>query len=510
MRQVDGVSSSLSEQQRQLARRIEETNRRLGRQRSALERMGRADVTGRFDTLTRAMGQRATQLTAFTTATGAAIGALGHSFATQTEEVRQWSARLGIGVDQLSRLQYAGAQFGVESDAMIDALKELSLRTDEFVITGAGSAAESFERLGLSPDTLDRLSNDTGALFDVVLGRLRELDSVAARQRILDELFGGTGGEQLTELVTVSATEFERLRKEADAFGATFSQADTDAARDYMRAWRSAGGALLGVRNTLGRALAPALASLFNAFSGWVSENRDQVRDFASLLGSRLKAVMPAIIELGRGLATVASATGRITSALAGLMGGFDNLGIVIASLFALKPVIAFAGLVNAVWGFGAGLVSLIATLPGVSAAFASMGSAITGSFATMSAAIAAMPIGWLLAAIAAIAGIGYLLYKNWSTIGEFFQGLWVDIKAAFSEGLAGINQFLSNWDPLNVFYRRFAGVLSALGVELPETFTEFGATLIAGFNRGLSMAFDAVKTTLLGIVDHVVAFGSM
>lgn len=285
----------------------------------------------------------------------AVVGGLSHNFATNGEEVRQWAARLGLAADQLSRLQYAGSQFGVQDDAMIDALKELSLRTDEFTKTGKGGGAEAFERLGLSPEQLDAASNDTAQLFDLVLGRLREVQNVAARQRIVDELFGGQGGEQLAELAGASADEIRRLLDEADALGFTLGAQDTQAAQDYMRAWRGATGALAGVRNILGRELAPELADLFRQFSDWVKTNRDQVQQFAKDFRNGLRDVLPLIVDTVKGLADFARTSATIVQRIAALVGGFDNLAIIMATLFASRTIGSVLSLATALGGLAGG-----------------------------------------------------------------------------------------------------------------------------------------------------------
>lgn len=285
----------------------------------------------------------------------AAVGGLGHNFASSGEEVRQWSARLGIATEQLSRLQYAGSQFGVQNDAMTDALKELSLRTDEFTSTGKGPGAEAFTRLGLSPEQLEAASNDTGELFSMVLGQLREVENVAARQRIVDELFGGQGGEQLAEFAGASADEIRRLVNEADELGVTLGDQDTKAAQEYMRAWRGATGALKGVRNILGRELAPELAGLFKKFSSWVKTNRDQVQQFAKDFRSGLRDVLPLIVESAKGLAEFARTSAIIVQRVAEMVGGFDNLAIIMSALFASKTIGSVLSLVTAIGGLAGG-----------------------------------------------------------------------------------------------------------------------------------------------------------
>lgn len=106
----------------------------------------------------------------------------------------------GLSLQAFQEWKYVAEQNRVGVDAMIDGFKELSLRADEWVTTGAGSAAESFQRLGFSAEDLKRRLKDPSELMLEIVRRLKSMDQ-AARIRIMDELFGGTGGEQFVQLI---------------------------------------------------------------------------------------------------------------------------------------------------------------------------------------------------------------------------------------------------------------------------------------------------------------------
>lgn len=110
-------------------------------------------------------------------------------------------------------------------------------------------------------------------------------------------------------------------------------------------------------------------------------------------------------------------------------------------------------------------------------------------------------PIGLLITGIALGA---YLIYRNWSTIGPFFKGLWAEIKAGFSGGLSGIATTLLNFSPLGLFYRAFAGVMGYFGIELPAKFSEFGGMLISGLVNGIRNAAGAAKEAVLGVGSSI------
>lgn len=109
-------------------------------------------------------------------------------------------------------LSFAAGQYQVTQSALTDGLKELSLRADEFVVTGAGPAKEAFERLGYSQGELNKKMKDTPALLLDIIDRMQGLGQ-AAKIRIADEIFGGTGGEQFVSMINAGAGSIEELTK---------------------------------------------------------------------------------------------------------------------------------------------------------------------------------------------------------------------------------------------------------------------------------------------------------
>lgn len=112
--------------------------------------------------------------------------------------------RAGLGVEQFQEWKFVAEQNRIGIDAMVDGLKELNLRADEFVVTGKGPAAEAFARLGFGADELRQKLESPSDLMLELVDRMRRLDT-AARIRVADEIFGGTAGERFVELVDQGA-----------------------------------------------------------------------------------------------------------------------------------------------------------------------------------------------------------------------------------------------------------------------------------------------------------------
>jgi len=242
---------------------------------------------------------------------------------------------------------------------------------------------------------------------------------------------------------------------------------------------------MAGMKNTIGAELMPAVTELMGDLSWWMRENKDKVKAFAATFGDKMKSALPVIRDLAVGVASTAKNVAWLASKAAGLVGGVENLSMVLALLFALKPALAILAFGKALFTAGTALVGLAGGLPAIAAGVKAIGLALTAN-----------PIG---IAIAAIAGAGYLIYKNWAGISEFFTGVWQTIKGAFDNGIGGIAALILNWSPLGLFYKAFSGVMSWFGVDLPESFTGFGKQILDGLVNGILGGLSKVKETITG-----------
>lgn len=157
-----------------------------------------------------AAGAVATGIAAFATSATQAVRSL--------SEIDQQAKRAGISVTDFQELKYVSEQSRIDVDAMVDGLKELQLRADEFVVTGKGSAAEAFARLGYGASDLKRRLEDPKELFLDIVKRMEDLDK-AAQIRVSDEVFGGTGGERFVELLAQGEAGIRGMTNRANELG---------------------------------------------------------------------------------------------------------------------------------------------------------------------------------------------------------------------------------------------------------------------------------------------------
>lgn len=366
---------------------------------------------------------------------------------------------------QGAKFQKALKNMGMESKDLKKAIKE----------NGEQALMDFLKQVGKLPK-----ENQMGALVD--LFGLEYADDVAV-------LVGGL------ETYKKSINELKKTSKDGKpAFIGSMNKEFAARSATTANNWQIFKNSLTEIGITAGSVLLPALNQLMttirpiiNSFADWASKNPE---------------VVSALVHLAAGFAAlkVGGLMFRfVGNELSGLMVSF-RLAKALLGVDWLATVIRFKS------GIGAlarifGVVKTAATLLG-------SGLMSLGRFLLMS------PIGIALALLGVAA---YLLYKNWdgvvggakalwqdlsnfiggvvNSIASFFGTCWESIKAFFNSGIGNISAQIINWSPLGLFYQSFASVMSWFGVQLPSSFTQFGANIIQGLWNGLKSKIESVKT---------------
>jgi|GEM_PF-696983 len=486
-----GVNTGdLTSEQQRLRREMESATEAAQRLHRRAEALGR--LRGNFRGLAqdaRAVTGRLSSLAGMTGLGGlvgggmatAGLGNMLKGFADTGREVRQWAARLGMGTDALQAMIAVGGRFGVQQDAMIDGLKELSLRADEFAVTGAGGGAEAFQRLGLSSADLATVKGDTEALFELIRQRMEGVQDVAARQRLADELFGGQGGEQLTEMLSASTAELQGMRDEAQRMGAILSPEEITAARDLNAGLGRLSGILDGLSKTISARLAPVLTPLLTQFSDWIVANKDLI---ASQVGATVERLSDAVQSVDWSAITDGLTRFRdLVSDAVEFIGGWDNALIAVG-------VTMGAGLIGDVVSLGSKLFSLAgAALP-----------AVIGGVRALSTALITNPI---LAVIGAIAFGAYAIYANWDKIGAWFTAKLDKVRAAFDVGLgSGLWEMIKQFNPWRIIWDAWDGLFDWLfGIDLSGLASSLWDDLKSAFSWN---PLDTIQSAWAGVIGGI------
>ncbi len=257
----------------------------------------------------------------------AATTALVVQFSNASSETLAWSNRLGIASSRLQSLGFAAQQYQITNEALTDGLKELSLRTDEFTSTSAGPAQEAFERLGLTVAELNAVSGNTGQLFDLVRGRVADIQDVAARQRIADELFGGQAGEQFSEFLQISSDELQRLERLSKTVGAVVPRDVLERAREFSRQTNT-------LRSTIGGFGKILAAELLPAYREFVERTQEYLTANADLIRQNIRRFVDTLVFSLRILTSILSDIVSTTTRIVDVFGGWERLIGLVAAAF--------------------------------------------------------------------------------------------------------------------------------------------------------------------------------
>lgn len=147
-------------------------------------------------------------------------------------EVDREARKAGVSSKVWQQWTYVATATGMSIEGVTDALKELNIRGDEFARTGKGSGQEWFTTLGYSAEEVGRKLKEPNAFLDELIGKIQKLDR-AGQTRALDELFGGTGAEELAKVLGLSVAEIQKMRGEA----ATYTTEQIEAAKKVDAEW---------------------------------------------------------------------------------------------------------------------------------------------------------------------------------------------------------------------------------------------------------------------------------
>ncbi|GLK76701.1 hypothetical protein GCM10008171_19550 [Methylopila jiangsuensis] len=224
-------------------------------------------------------------------------------------DLKAEAAKAGVGVEAFQALGYAARQNNVSLDALTDGLKELQLRADEFIVTGKGSGAEAFARLGYGADELKAKLRDPAALFVEIIGRIKALNNTAAGIRIADEIFGGTGGEQFVRFLEQGEAGIRRNMDEAKRLGLVLDKDVIEKGAELDKQFQK-------IADTISNNIKSAVVGVATTLASWATN----VEGFLAALGNSkffaiLNKIMGSELEAGYYGAKLIDRSGAATPA---------------------------------------------------------------------------------------------------------------------------------------------------------------------------------------------------
>ena len=184
------------------------------------------------------------------------------------DRTNKLSRALGIGVEELQRLQFAASQSGVGAEQLSLGMRTLNKNLLD-ISQGAGAEAKrGFDELGLSLSELDGLSRtqQLGLIGD----RLNKITDDAKRAAIAGQLFGTRAGPQLATLLAEGTAGIQRLAAQTQG---VFTQADADRATAFQDRLGELRNQVEALVRGLAVKLLPTIEELIVSLQDWLAEN---------------------------------------------------------------------------------------------------------------------------------------------------------------------------------------------------------------------------------------------
>ncbi|XMB47228.1 phage tail tape measure protein [Pseudomonas fluorescens] len=362
------------------------------------------------------------------------------------------------------------------SRAMVRELSIATMQSKKF--------QEGMAMVGLDSKSVQSgMSKDAMGTLMGVLNRIKKL-SPEQQTEVSTRIFGKEFGKDAGKLVNNLDELKRQLDLVNDAAASGSMQREMDIRADAIEGrWQVLQNKLFNTKSGAGESVRATMVEVMDAVGGVLDKINGWVKANPTLTATLLKIVASVVV--------LSAVFGGLALTLAGILGPFLFLRFSLA-MFGLR----LPGIIGIFQVFG----TVLRTLGGIL-----IGPLVT-ALRTVSIALwglSANPIVLVIAAVvAALAGGAYLIYKNWDAVKNYFANAWTEIKAGFDGGIVSIINTLANFSPIGLIYQAFAGVLSYLGIDLPNRFTEFGNMIVNGLVNGLMAGLGSVKTAISSIGD--------
>lgn len=326
------------------------------------------------------------------TGIGVGLYKLVQTTANTGDNLIKTSQRLGIGVVNLQKFQYAAELADVETDTFTQSIGLFSRKLIE-ASGGSKEASGAFTKLGVKIKDSTGKVKPTDDLLLELADKFQKLPDGAQKTALAMDLFGRSGLRMIPFLNGGSAA-IVAAGKELEDFGIIIGQDAAEASEKFNDSLRTVHVILTGFKNMIGAKLIPIALQLVKLFIGWLKVNKDLIKSKLTDFIMELVGALKVLYGVGR---TIYDFFAGIVEAVGGAENAVRLLTLAFAIFYGAKLVSSIMTIISTVWSLAKAL------LGGAAAATA------------MDLAVAAIPL-----LIAALAAAIYLLVDD---IQAFIEG---------------------------------------------------------------------------------------
>ena len=229
-------------------------------------------------------------------AAGKKIWNLAKETASYGDTIEKNSQKVGLSMKSYQQWDYAMNLAGTSMQDCTNGLKTLTNTFDD-ANNGSKSAAEKFNRLGISLDDLKGKSREE--VFSETVKALQNISDETTKAALANDMFGKSG-QNLLPLFNQTNEETEKLLEEAQKYGMVMSDDAVKASADFEDSLTKLQGTLNGVKNNLMGDFLPSLSlvmdGLSDIFAG-VDGGSEKLKEGINGLIENVDSMIPGIID---------------------------------------------------------------------------------------------------------------------------------------------------------------------------------------------------------------------
>ena len=243
------------------------------------------------------------------------IGLMAKQAIDAADNLGKMAQKVGVSVESLSALEYAGKLSDVSLEQLGTGLKKLSVNLNEVAANADGDAAAAFKAIGVSvKDAAGNLRNADDVFADVAEAFAGMKDG-AGKTALAVQIFGKAGAD-LIPMLNAGAKGLAEMRSEAEALGLVFTGDAAKQAEAFNDNLTRLAESSRGFGNEVATIVLPTLSQLAQEFVNSAKEGTG----FASMLGAGVKTTLEAIAVTGANVVYVFKAIGSEIGGIAAQM----------------------------------------------------------------------------------------------------------------------------------------------------------------------------------------------
>ncbi len=379
-----------------------------------------------------------------------AIGALGGMFyalgrfSAGGDDAVKASQRFGTTIEEWQNLSYAAELADVSAEDLGQSLGQLNKRAVA-AATGNQEMATWFQRAGISVKDQNGHVKSSATLLGELADRFAAMPDGPKKLALANGLLEDSQGK-LIPFLNGGSKALREAADEAVAMGLVDKQLAIDKAKlnDELKKTRAG---IRGVGDTIGAAFLPSLNEMLPGLRKWIGSNRELIRSRATEWAKGLSEALP---DIASGLGFVGGAILWVIQQVNKIVQVFGGWGTVIAALGGLM-----AG--KLIWS-----ILMFAK-----------------SIKTLGLVMTVTPFGLFMIACAALAGIAFLVIKNWDKVSAWFSNFIDGVLGPVHDMMESIQNLVSKFRAPTITSPPVKGISEAMaGRQGNQRSNQFGGKI--------------------------------